>query len=153
MVMVVTLCICLFGPYSNPTGRHIDYPALADEELEGGEGCHLPKVTQLVRDLEFRTPDPPYNSYMTLWWKKFKSRRTSSLSSPWIHVQMPGRDQLTYTTPCPHPAWRTLTTHETHPTGGSQHPAWMVSKAADLRSRKRFCQTGTLQTPWDRKCF
>ena len=34
--------------WSRPTLMNIYFPSSVDEELEGGEGCHLPKVTPLT---------------------------------------------------------------------------------------------------------
>lgn len=37
------------GPDGDPRGRNVYHASLVDEECEGGEGCHLAKVTHLVR--------------------------------------------------------------------------------------------------------
>lgn len=140
----------LLAWYSNPRGRN-DYPAsLLDEEPEGGDGCHLPKVTQVVRGVN---PVPPESHYRTVLRKRFKCRWESCLSSLGSTSRCKaGTHQLVLAAVRVLP----LTTYGMPHPGGSHAHAWCtlwVSKAVDLSSMREILPDLGPSYPQDRKCF
>ena len=82
-------CICLFDLYRNPRGRYKQYPSLVGEELEGGEGRHFLQSLDQLGDLNPSLHGPLITATHALA-EAVKYRTESSLSSPWISVQMQG---------------------------------------------------------------